>query len=393
MSDRAKWSDIGFLALLTGTPAMATDMYLAAIPTIARQWNTSESIVSLSLVLWFAAFSAFLLVWGPISDRLGRRPVLLVGLAIFVIASLLCAGAGNPAQLIAFRILQGMGAASPSTMVMAICRDRFQGEVRQKVLGFIGVVMPVVPMVAPIVGAGVMALAGWRCIFLVQASLAAVSLVLSVRFRETAHTDPEHGLVDSFLRYGRLLANARFLAANTTMGLGLGPLFGFIAFSPILYQKIFGLSGIAFAVLFGLNAAASMLGAAICIRLTARISQYRLLTASFVITLAAAAGILAIGSVHPFVFAALMAIVTVCIGLSRPLSNHLVLEQVTQDIGAASSFLVFYQGIVGAVCMWLVSLPWPAPITAFGTMVLSISAAILAVWPFLLRALQAHDVG
>ncbi len=391
MSERATWSDIGFLALLTATPALATDMYLSAIPTIARQWDSSESVISLSLVLWFAAFSAMLLVWGPISDRVGRRPVLYVGLGIFILASFLCAGAANPAQLIGFRILQGIGAASPSTMVMAICRDRFVGTVRQKVLGFIGVVMPIVPMVAPMIGAGVMAVANWRWIFIVQASLATLSLVLSVRFQETAKLDPQRGLVDSFLRYGRLLANARFLAANATMGLGLGPLFGFIAFSPILYQKIFGLSEVAFALLFGLNAAASILGAAICIRLTARISQYRLLTASFVITLIAAAGILILGGIHPLVFAGLMAVVTVCIGLSRPLSNHLVLEQVTQDIGAASSFLVFYQGIVGAVCMWLVCLPWPVPIVAFGTMVLSISAAILAVWPFLLKALKARE--
>ena len=84
MSERATWSDIGFLSLLTATPALATDMYLSAIPTIAHQWNSSESVIGLSLVLWFVAFSIFLLVWGPISDRVGRRPVLLVGLAVFI---------------------------------------------------------------------------------------------------------------------------------------------------------------------------------------------------------------------------------------------------------------------------------------------------------------------
>ena len=73
MRERANWSDIGFLALLTATPALATDMYPSAIPTIARQWSSSESVIGLSLVLWFVAFSIFLLVWGPISDRVGRR--------------------------------------------------------------------------------------------------------------------------------------------------------------------------------------------------------------------------------------------------------------------------------------------------------------------------------
>lgn len=390
MSDRAEWSDIGFLALLTATPALATDMYLSAIPTIAHQWDASESVIGLSLVLWFVAFSIFLLVWGPISDRWGRRPVLITGLLVFVAASFLCAASSNPFELISYRILQGIGAAAPSTMTMAICRDRFEGAMRQKVLGFIGVVMPVIPMIAPTIGAGVMAVASWRWIFVVQASLAAVSFFLSVHFEETAVLDRERGLVESFLRYGRLLTNGRFVAANTTMGLALGPLFGFIAFSPILYQKIFSLSEIAFALLFGANALAAMVGAGLCVRLAPRISQFRLLTLSFVGILAAAIGILAVGHLHAYGFAALMAIVSTCIGLSRPLCNHLVLEQVTQDIGAASSFLVFYQGMVGAVCMWFVCLPWASPIAAFGILVLSLSAVILFVWPFLASALKSH---
>ena len=388
MSERATWSDIGFLSLLTATPALATDMYLSAIPTIAHQWNSSESVIGLSLVLWFVAFSIFLLVWGPISDRVGRRPVLLVGLAVFILASLFCALSATPLQLILARILQGIGAASPSTMAMAICRDRFEGAMRQKVLGFIGVVMPVIPMIGPMVGAGVMAVGSWRWIFVVQAGMAVVSMLLSFASGETAELDRERGVADSFLRYGRLLANGRFVAANTSMGLALGPLFGFIAFSPILYQKIFGLSEVAFALLFGVNAIAAMVGAGLCVRLSARISEYSLLTASFVGIAAAAVGILAVGSLHPYSFATLMAIISACIGMSRPLCNHLVLEQVTQDIGAASSFLVFYQGMVGAVCMWLVCLPWTAPITAFGILVLALSIVILVVWPFLLRALK-----
>lgn len=388
MNERANWSYIGFLALLTATPALATDMYLSAIPTIARQWNSSESVISLSLVLWFVAFSVFLLAWGPISDRWGRRPVLIAGLIVFVASSLLCALSNNPVQLIGFRILQGIGAASPSTMVMAICRDRFEGAMRQKVLGFIGVIMPVIPMIGPMVGAGVMAAASWRWIFVVQAILAMVSLVLSWCFQETAQLEPDRGLIDSFRRYGRLLTNGRFVAANTTLGLALGPLFGFIAFSPILYQRIFSLSEVAFALLFGVNAMAAMMGAALCVRLVPRMSQYRLLTASFFGILVAGVGILAVGSIHPFGFAALMALVSLCIGLSRPLCNHLVLEQVTHDIGAASSFLVFYQGMVGAVCMWLVCLPWSRPIMAFGVLVLSLSTVIVVVWPLLAIALK-----
>ena len=112
-----------FLAAITAVPAMATDMYLAAMPIIAKQWGVPDSRVALSLVLWFASFSVFLLVYGPLSDKHGRRPILLTGLALFTAASAACALATNVTALIVLRVLQGIGTAGPSSMCMAICHD------------------------------------------------------------------------------------------------------------------------------------------------------------------------------------------------------------------------------------------------------------------------------
>ncbi len=246
---------IVFLAMIAAIPAMATDMYLAAMPTIASQWHVPDSRVGLSLVLWFVAFSLFLLVWGPLSDKYGRRPVLLAGLALFVVSTFACSFSQNVWQLIAFRILQGIGAAGPSSMAMAICRDKYEGLQRKRALAYIGIILTVAPAVAPSIGAVLLAWFNWRAIFLTQGALGAVTLAVSIRYRETAAERVSGHFLYLLSRYRHVVANRRYLFSNTSMGLILAPFYAFIAFSSIVYIQIFGLSERAFGILFGVNGA------------------------------------------------------------------------------------------------------------------------------------------
>src|SRR5512133_1089541 len=113
------------LALLTAFPALSTDMILPAVPSLARTWNQPLSVINLILVCFFVTYGFFLLFYGPISDRFGRRRPLLFGLAVYVVASLLCAFASNASILIGFRILQAAGAAASSSLSMAMTKDIF----------------------------------------------------------------------------------------------------------------------------------------------------------------------------------------------------------------------------------------------------------------------------
>ena len=176
---------VAFLASLTSIPPLATDMYLAAIPTIAREWQVSESLISLSLVLWFATFSVGLLFCGPLSDRFGRKPVLLAGMSLFALASFLCALGTRAEHLIFFRILQGLGASAPSSMSMAICRDRYEGDRRKLILAYIAILLSIVPMLAPILGSLFLQFTGWRVIFLTQGVLVLACLGAALFYRET----------------------------------------------------------------------------------------------------------------------------------------------------------------------------------------------------------------
>lgn len=380
---------IVFLAMIAAVPAMATDMYLAAMPTIASQWTVPDSRVGLSLVLWFATFSLFLLVCGPVSDRHGRRPVLLAGLTLFVVATFACALAQNVWQLIGFRILQGIGAAGPSSMAMAICRDRYDGLARKRALAYIGIILTVAPAVAPTVGAWLLEWFNWRAIFLTQGMLGMVTLLVSLRYRETAAERVPGRLLGLMGRYRHVIANRRYLFANMAMGLILGPFYGFIAFSSIVYIQIFGLSERAFGLLFGLNALMSMAGAFTCTQVVRYFSDTILLTVCLVGCTFAGAGILMAGSWHYLGFAGFMCAITFFCGMSRPLSNHLILQQVDRDIGSASSFIVFYQFMVGAACMRIVTTGWSDPIFVFGVVAFLLPASVLLIWPLLLRALGA----
>lgn len=394
MERRREHLYVVFLASIAALPPLATDMYLAAMPIIARQWGVPDSRVALSLVLWFVAFSVCLLIGGPLSDKYGRRPILLAGLVLFTAASIACSLAGGVTQLIAFRILQGVGASGPSSMCMAICRDRYDGPRRKHILAWAGIILALAPMVAPTLGAALLKFSSWRSIFAVQAVLGALVLSGAWRFyRETAAERLSGRLPMLLGRYVGLARNHRYLLTATTMGLILGPFYGFIAFAPIVYIQLYGLSNQAFGFLFGLNAVMGMLGAFTCTRLTRRVGDSVLLTACLVGCTAGGAGILAWGGVHYAVFFAGMCTITFSCGMSRPLSNNLILEQVRRDIGSASSFIVFYQFLVGAMCMRLVTASWSDPIRAFGWLATLAPLAVLAVWPLLLRTLRTpHPV-
>ena len=380
---------IVFLGLIAAIPALSTDMYLAAIPRIAEQWHVDKSIIDRSLILWFVAYSATLLIWGSLSDRYGRKPILLSGLIGFIVSTFLCAISQNPYHLIFARILQGISAAGASSMVMAIARDQFEGKDRQKVLAWIGMIIGITPMVAPSIGALILKYINWRFIFAAQAILCAVSLTLTLSiYSETAAVLDKGGLSTIVKRYVRLAKNVNYMLANCTTGLLSASFLGYIAFSATAYIVHFGLTEQQFGILFGANALCSIIGSAACVKLIKKHDEFKLIIYTFIGVLVGGIIILTTGSLHWLIFAIGMGIISFSFGVSRPLVNHLILEQVTQDIGAASSGIVCYQFIAGAVGMAISTQPWERPFIAYGILAVSCPLIVLAVWPILTKRIK-----
>jgi len=368
------------LALLTAFPALSTDMILPAVPSLADTWHEPLSIINLILVCFFVTYGFFLLFYGPISDRFGRRRPLLAGLSVYIAASLLCASATNAPMLIVFRILQAAGAAASSSLSMAMTKDIFSGQERERILAYIAIIMALAPMIAPVLGGWVLADFSWPWIFVIQAVMGFIGILGVLRFPETLSQISDVPLSRMMHSYGRLLLNPSYIIMVLVMSVSLFPLYSFIAGSSAVYVNEFGLSEQKYSYFFAFNALALMVGSFSCLRLTRSISSKHLMTIGFAGVFLGGLFLLINGQHGPWSFALSMFLITFSLGLSRPPSNNLVLEQVDRDAGSASSLLIFCYFTLGAVGMWFISLEWADKIPVLGTIALSCGAMVLAAW-------------
>ncbi|PAV10659.1 transporter [Methanosarcina spelaei] len=371
---------VPLLALLSAFPPLTTDMILPAIPSLAKSWNVSLSLINLNLVFFFVTYGLFLLFYGPISDRFGRRRPLLVGIAVYIVTSLLGAFVSSAPMLIGTRILQAAGAAAGSSISMAMTKDIFIGQERERILAYIAVIMGLAPMLAPVIGGWILLYLSWHWIFLMEAFMGIVAMFGVLRFPETLPVVSEAPLSQVMNTYGRLLLNPSYMIMVLVMSVSFFPLFSFIAGSSAIYINEFGLSEQKYSYFFAFNALALMIGAFSCLRLIRSVNSKHLMTIGFAGVFLGGIFLLFMGQHGPWSFALPMFMVSFSLGLSRPPSNHLVLEQVDRDIGSASSMLIFTYFAFGAVSMWFISLEWADKIPVLGTIAAGCGALVLAAW-------------
>lgn len=380
------------LAILTAFPPLSTDMYLPAIPFLQEHWNQPLAVINLTLVLFFTTYCFCLLIYGPLSDRFGRRPPLLSGIAIFIAGSLFCAAAESIEMLIFARIIQAAGAAAASAISMAITKDRLKAQMREKVMGYVSVIMAFAPMIAPLIGSIIITRFTWPWIFVSQAALGCIAFI-GVIFTPESNPKPDgSSLKDLFISYKRIITNGRFMSVVACTSLIGIPFFGFIAASSTIYISFYNVSEHAFALFFGANALCFMAGAMVCARFGRRIGSVKMMTTGF--------GSMTIGGLimalqifpGPWALAIPMGFISFCLGVSRPPANNLALEQVDRDAGAASSILVFIYFMTGASGMALVSQDWGNKVVFIGTVSIATSIASSALWFFVKTKIHLPEV-
>jgi DHA1 family bicyclomycin/chloramphenicol resistance-like MFS transporter len=278
------------LALLTAFGPVATDMYIPSMPDIGRSLDASAPAVQLTLSAYLVAFAAGQVIYGPISDRYGRKPVLLAALALFCIASLACALASSIEMLIAARALQALGGCGAIVLPRAVVRDLYTGERAGRELSRMGAIMSFAPVIAPLIGAVVQAEFGWHANFLIIVAVGLLATAIVWRsMPETLHHHSAAPIsIASILRsYYAIAANRSFLAYLGIVACSYAGLFAWISGSPFVLQNLYGLSPVGFGIAFAAASIGSLTGGAIATSLVTRIGLDRTIGLG---TLALAAG-------------------------------------------------------------------------------------------------------
>jgi DHA1 family bicyclomycin/chloramphenicol resistance-like MFS transporter len=368
------------LAMLTAFPPLSTDMYLPSIPILQKLWNQPLSMVNLSLVSFFLSYCVFILIYGPVSDRFGRKPPLLFGIIVYIIATLCCGLSTNVYMLIGFRFIQAAGAAGASALSMAITKDLFNGKDRARILAWIGVIMALAPMLAPVLGGWMLTFCSWRWTFVVQAGLGVIALIGVLRLPEPLKEKTGTGFVQTAAIYLQLFRNRRYIGFALMVSCVLLPHFAFIAGSADIYINRMGLSEQSFSYFFALNACGVMAGTFSGIPLLKRVSSRILMNYSYLGIFLG--GVLMLTKVFPAPYALglPMLLISYSLGLGRPSSNNMVLEQVDKHAGAASSLMIFIFFMVGAIAMWLISLDWNDKVMLIGLLATVSGGLVSVIW-------------
>ncbi len=373
------------LILLTAFPPLSTDMYLGAIPILQKQWSQPLNIVNLTLLCFFITYCFCLLVYGPISDRFGRRPLLLVGVSIYILGSILSACSTGIVFLIVARIIQAAGGAAASALSLAMCKDLFEEKAREKILAHIAIIVAVAPMAAPVIGGWIIGLTSWRIVFVFQITMGLIALFGVIRMPETLKSITISSPKKILMSYVVLSRNKSYILHVIMLSVIIIPFFSFIGGSADIYIRQFHLSEHLFGYLFALNAFSLMLGPFIGSKLVKYIGSNKIITLGIIGVILGGLLMYLLRNIGFWGITLPMFIISFFIGLSRPSATNKALGQVEGGAGSASAFLVFFGYILGALGMWLISFNYVNKVQVLATFSIFAGVISLIIWAVIQR--------
>lgn len=363
------WNGPGFaefvaiVALMMAVTAISIDNLLPAFPAIQARFGIADpNSLQLLVYVYMIGFGVAQIVYGPLSDALGRRPVLLASLAIYVAGCFLAMAAPSFGWLLAARVIQGLGAAGGRVLSTAIVRDRFAGREMASVMSLIMMVFLIVPMIAPAIGGAMLALGSWTYVFVSMLVLAAILVLwFTARMPETLH--PEYRRPLSLRATGdallTTLRNRTAVGYATALGLLTGCIMGYVGsaqqvFDTGLYH-LGSLFPLAFGLVAGAMGAATLVNARAVRRLGMRPLSHAGLIAFVAVGLAQVGVGLAFRGQPPLaLFLGVLALNQFLISFAMPNFNALALQPLGAIAGTASSVLGFYTTILGAFCGYVI---------------------------------------
>jgi len=368
------------VAAIASFPALSTDLYLPALPTMSEQFNCAEWLVSLSLSIFFVSISISSLFWGPLSDKHGRKPILMIGVPLYIVSSIFCMLSLNVFQLIAARMFQAIGAGAAMAVNMAIVKDVFPGRKRERTFALVTVLNGVIPIVAPSLGAHILEWTSWRGSFAVLTLMGILVFVSTLFLKETSADRSDLNVFQTTLRLWVVMKNPNFYRLIISFAVVSIPLLAFIGASSFIFINQLGLSEEDYGIYFGATAMFFVVGGVAYLFLQKLIKPLLLITVCYFGSLLSGVLILTMGRMSPIFFALSIACGYLSVSISRPPSSSLLLEQQDTDTGSASSLIQSSFLFTGAMGMIVISLDWSDRIMVLGIMSAVLNTAGLFLW-------------
>lgn len=374
------------LGLLISVGPFAVDAYLPAFGSIAGEFGTDQGMVQLTVLCFVAAVAAGQVVYGPISDSVGRKPPVYVGLCLFVLGSIGCAQAGDIQHLLAWRVVQGLGASAGMVLAIAIIRDMHTGVEAARLLSMAILALSVSPILAPLAGGLMIQVASWRMIFWALALVAiGVGVLLATSMPETHRREKRTrvNLLTILRAYARLFGDRAFISTVCTGGFAQAALLAYVAGSSFVFITLYGTTPLTYSLIFAGNAATVIGLAQFNATLIRRIGAQRLITLAvgWFTIMSLLMCIVMLSSPASLPVAAILVFLSLAaLGMIMPNATMLALEPMGSMAGTASALSGFLQGLLAALATLLVGVSFDGTVRPMVIVMTLSSLCCLGSW-------------
>lgn len=356
------------MGMLSAFGPFITDFYLPALPIITTFFGTSVSMIQLSLTAGMLGLGVGQLLIGPLSDKYGRRPLILISLLVFMISTIACIYSKHIELFIIFRLIQGFAGAGGVVISKSVAADLYKGKELTKFFSLLMIVNGLGPIIAPVFGGFLINVTTWQGIFWTLFILGFILFIFNLNTKETLPTEKRSNgdLLETFTNFGPIFRNRQFMYYVLAQSFAMGFMFSYIASSPFIFQEHYHLTPVLFSICFALNAFGIMIGSWFVSLFTEKKALIigGIGLSSFGILLAAI--LLSNGNI--VLLESIFFIQMVCLGMILPTTSALGLNLVRENNGSASAILGFLPFLSGSIV---------SPLVGLGNIIYSTSIAIV----------------